>query len=178
MQLKSNNTSSNNTFGDEIEDFEDLHNKKLQEAKVIEFTSKPCIKINKEEYKKQAAKISIPLNQKEPKSKKVKFSSLARYIITELALFDEEWENIEYEIAFEESKADDFEESKEDAFDDTIIEQLEFRQSEILGSVNALFLLGRNFGVSKSDMIKYIPNINAYEHSKVETELDNVKALG
>lgn len=140
-----------NTFGDDIDEEEVKPLKPLCE--IVEISKETPKRVTLNKTQKTVEKF-VPLSQKEPKSKKVKFSSLAKYIITELALLDEEWEQIEFEICFEEGKEDG---------DEAAIENLEARQFEIIGAVNALFLLGRNFGVSKKNLVEHIPNINSYE---------------
>jgi len=162
--------SSENTFGDDIEDFADKEAKLAAEAALKPKSETPIrdtvvsirkppessgirLNIDKKELHKRVGKLNIH-TAKDPKSKKVKFHTVAVYIITELAQFDEEWLNCSFEIAAQESLNDGSEDT---------IEGLEVRMSEINGAVDTLLIMGRHFGVPMSFMLGYIPNINAAE---------------
>lgn len=161
------NESSVNTFGDDIEDFADKEARLKAEAAlkpantVVDIkvakkppeSSGPRVKVDKNKLHQAVGKLNIHTS-KDPKSKKVKFHSLAVYIITELALKDEEYQNICFEIEAQEALHDDA---------DNVVEGLENRLLEINGAVDELLTMGRWFGVPKTFMLQYIPNINADE---------------
>lgn len=149
------------TFGNEIEDFEDMEARLAAEAELAKEITAEVININTPEIDKAKLHqinntLDFKTHSKDPKSKKVKFKNVAKYILTELALLDELYEDCQFEIAALECLDDP---------DEDTIEKLEIQLSEINGAVDALYQMGRYFGVSKDMLDNYIPNIQADEYA-------------
>lgn len=151
-----------NTFGDDIKDFIDLEAEaKAARALLPPEPTKPVAPIQPK-IKGTAQDFSV--HPKSPKSRKVKFGNLSKYVITELATLDNDWTELSWEITAQESLENG---------SDIMCEDFESQMIEIEGKVSALIQLGRYFGIAMDNMLHYIPSINENYISRMSALKEN-----